>query len=502
MKKLVRIVITFLLIANNQYFKAQIPVGTWRDHLPYINATRVVKANQTIYCTTPYSLFYFNQTDNSIEKLSRANGLSDIGTSDMAYHPDKDILLIAYENANIDFIQGKSISNLNDIKNKAIQGNKKINQIVFQGNLAYLACGFGIVIIDLDRKEIKETYYIGPNASAIEVYGIAFNNNSIYAATESGIYLADRNSTNLADFNQWQKISTLPVPDGKYSAVINFESEILVNYINEGANTSIIYKQDGIDWSEFYNQGTLINRINSSNKTLMVIEDMQVKFFNANLTELKTIDNFGFANPKPNDALIDEQGIIYLADKEFGLVINKNSDYESIKPNGPYTNHVGDIDAVNNQVWVAGGERNSFWGNIYNYAEAYLFVNENWRSYILWSSSARDFVKILINPANPNQVYAGAWGAGVFVFENNELIATYNESNSSLQSIYPGQEYIRIGGLLLDEAQNLYVTNSGVSAPISVKTSEGNWYSYNYPGISGYGTVGEIINTQYNTKWV
>ena len=211
------IILLLLLFVKVNGINAQIPVDEWRDHFPYITATSVLKANDRIFCLTPHALFYYNLEDNSVEKLSRASGLSDVGTSAMAYNDENELLLVAYENANLDFIQGSNISNLSDIKNKLIQGNKKIYHIEFQGSLAYLSCGFGIVVIDTDKREVKDTYYIGPNASSIEVYSITFDDKYIYAATESGIYFADKNSPGLVDFNIWQKITTLPFPDGKYT---------------------------------------------------------------------------------------------------------------------------------------------------------------------------------------------------------------------------------------------------------------------------------------------
>ncbi len=110
---------------------SQIPVGGWRDHLPYIEATNIVQAKNKIFCTTPYSLFYYNLDDYSINKLSITNGLSDIGTNAINYLVEKDIMVVAYTNANLDFIQAGSITNLNDIKQKQIQGSKTIHHIEF-----------------------------------------------------------------------------------------------------------------------------------------------------------------------------------------------------------------------------------------------------------------------------------------------------------------------------------------------------------------------------------
>jgi hypothetical protein len=496
------ITLAFFLFFTVNELIAQIPIGGWRDHFPYVQANLVAKTTDKVFCATPYALFYYNLKDNSVEKLSRTNGLSDIEPCALRYNPEKDLLVVTYENANIDLIQGNNIRNLSDIKHKAIQGNKKIYHIEFQDNLAYLACGFGIVVIDLDKKEVKDTYYIGENASSVQVNSIAFDTDNIYAATESGIYYASLTNSNLVDFRAWQKISTLDFPIGQYKSVVNFESQLLTSYYNPTDSTSIIYKKNGSAWNQVYNQGTLIKNINHSNEKLFLIEQNVVKVLNSNLTENTSISDYQFAIPQPNDCTIDEQGDFYIADNASGLVFGQGDDFQSVIPNGPYTNHVSDIESVNSQIWVAGGGVNTIWGNLYRYAEMYSLVDERWRSNILWDSPARDFLKVLVNPYNPSQVFTGAWGTGVYVFENNQLVVNFNETNSTLQSTIPGVDFINIGGMVLDEAQNLYVTNSGVNEPISVKTAQGDWYSYSYNGISNYAPIGEIINTQYNHKWV
>jgi len=486
-----------------QQITAQIPVGTWRDHFSYYQANEVVKAGNKIFCSTPSALFYFKLDDNSMEKLSRTNGLSDIGVSTINYNAENDVLLVAYQNTNIDIIKGKNIYNLKDIKNKQIQGDKKINQIVFQGKLAYLACGFGIVIIDTDKREVKDTYYIGPNASSIQVYSITFDDKYIYAATETGIYFADKNNPNLVNYNEWQIISNIAYPNGKFKSIVNFNSTIFVNYVNTATSASILYKKEASGWVEFYNDGKLISKINVSNSYLQLIESKAVLIFNNNLTETRRIIDYGYAGAEPFDAYYDLDGSLYIADKSYGLVINKNStEYQSIIPNGPFNNNVVDIDIQNSKVWIAGGGRTSAWVNIGNFAQAYSFASETWNSTILWTSEARDFVKILVNPYNPSQVFAAAWGAGLYEFSNSELVQNYNAQNSTLQSIITGDAYIRIGGLTMDYAQNLYMTNTGVGSPISVKTADGHWYSYNYPKISGNNFIGEIVDTQNGDKWV
>ncbi len=502
-KKFIFVLSGVLLMLFSPFVSAQIPVGTWRDHLPYYRGNSVVNTGDRIFCSSPFALFYYNPGDYSVNKLSRTNGLSDVGISDMNFDSQTNCLFIAYDNANIDLIKGTAIYNLSDIKNKQIPGDKRIYQVVFQEKLAFLACGFGIVVIDPEKREVKETYYIGPDGSAIDVLSIAFDENFIYAATGSGIYKALKNNPNLIDYSQWEKMNNLPEPNGRYPQLIYFNNEIYTCLHNQSGNSSIVYRQNAGNWNEFYDPGQLINRLRTFNNKLYVIEEKAITLLNSLGIIEQKISNYGFSGAEPFDACMHTDGTFYIADKAYGLVAGKGfNDFQFYIPNSPYNNHVSHIDAQSNQVVVAGGGHSPAGGSIGNFGELYTFGNESWSSNVMWTSHARDISTVLINPYNNLQVYAGAWGTGVFVFENGQLTANYNEQNSTLQSIFPGQDYIRIGGLLLDESQNLYVTNVGVSSPISVKTANGNWYAYNYPELTGTGDVAAIIETQSGNKWV
>jgi hypothetical protein len=503
MKKYLFCFFQILLITHQQKLCSQIAVGTWRDHLPYYNATAVVSSGDKIFCSSPYATFYYNPGDQSINKLSCANGLSDIGISTINYDSQTSQLMVAYDNANIDIIKGTDIYNLSDIKNKQILGDKKIYQIIFKDKLAYLACGFGIVVIDLEKKEVKETYYIGPNASAMGVLSIAFDDMYIYAATGSGIYRALKNNPNLVDYTQWQMLNNLPNQNGKYTYLINYNSDIYTCLFNSFDSTSTIYRQTMGNWEEFYSPHKKINNLKIFDNKLYVVELKAISIFNSARILEQQITNYGFGDFNPNDIYLTSGGNMYIADKTLGLVQKGiSSGYQSFIPNGPYTNHVGDINAQNNQVVIVGGGHSSFGSNFYNVGELYTFSSESWVSKLMWGDiSAQDFSIAMINPYNPTQIFVGGWGGGVFLFENGQLSANYNTQNSTLQTILPGY-YVRIGGMVMDQDQNLYITNVGVQKPISVKTVNGNWYGYNYLDLPTGVDVGEIIATQSGSKWV
>ena len=132
------LVIIILLSNIVTVFSQEIGIGEWRDHLPYRNVIAVTDGGTRIFAATPYALFYLDHDDNSLNRVTKINGLSDVGISSIEYNKKYNTLVIAYSNANIDLIKGDRIINLSDIKRKPILGDKSINSIVFIDNLAYL----------------------------------------------------------------------------------------------------------------------------------------------------------------------------------------------------------------------------------------------------------------------------------------------------------------------------------------------------------------------------
>ena len=75
--------------------------------------------------------------------------------------------------------------------------------------MTYLSCGFGIVLLDVDKREIKDTYLIGLNGTYININEVCVDDNFIYAATSKGIYKASVNDPNLVNYSNWSTITNI-----------------------------------------------------------------------------------------------------------------------------------------------------------------------------------------------------------------------------------------------------------------------------------------------------
>ena len=66
---------------------------------------------------------------------------------------------------------------------------------------------FWISLIDLEKKEIKDTYNIGNDSIIFEINGCAIYGDSIITATSEGMFFANINSGTLSDYNNWSVLS-------------------------------------------------------------------------------------------------------------------------------------------------------------------------------------------------------------------------------------------------------------------------------------------------------
>ena len=119
-------VILFIILYPAVLFAQDFSVGSWRDHLPYSNVEYVVPMNNKCYASTAYSIYYFDADDNSVNRLTTINGLSELGVSIIHPNQDNNAIVVGYKSGNIDLIKGDQVINISAIVNSSVIGDRKI----------------------------------------------------------------------------------------------------------------------------------------------------------------------------------------------------------------------------------------------------------------------------------------------------------------------------------------------------------------------------------------
>ena len=375
-----KIFLLIVFILSKSVFPQDIAIGEWKDHLCYKNALSVAEGNSKVYCGTKGGVFVLNKNDNSIERLTKVNGLSDVEPHMLNFNTYNNKLIIAYNNANIDIVDGKTIYNISDIKRKSIIGNKLINNIYFINQFAYLACGFGIVIIDMNKIEVSDTYYIGPNGSPLDVKDITSDGTNLFASTASGVYTASLSNPNLANFTSWTKMTGLP--NGIYNTITVFNGKIYTNISKTGYHNDTVFVYDYSNWTIFSQLpiGYTNKELKAMNNNLLVVGDGSVQVYDQNLVPSYYINSYAGSYLISNQAILDNSGCLWVTDDRFGLLkkINSGAATVSYYPNGPSSLNVSAISVEESSLWVAPGIINAGYHSYYYQDGLYHYHDGEW----------------------------------------------------------------------------------------------------------------------------
>lgn len=482
---------------------SQIPNGSWRDHLAYIRGKNIAITPNKVYCGFSESgILAYNRETGEVEKLSTIQGLADINPTYIKYAAENEILIIGYGSGNIDLITHDGIINMPDIIKKSMVSSKTINKIECYNNLAFLACDFGIVVLDLDQKEIKDTYIFGPEGSSIKVNDVTIHNNYIYAATNIGLYRASLDAPNLLDYSYWQVQNIVTESNVEFILTESFGEHLFAVYKSQ------ISEQDEmmVKSNNVWNNNNLLNEeeiyeIDESNGFISISGKNQSVIVN---NQLYVIDSYDLY--EGYHLLKDENGRTYFASRLYGFGYFENNNPKYISVNCPRFNTTGLVFANEDQIWVGSG------GPFRPYKEGggYNFTNEKWSSLnVGWNKgldSVGNFYKFVFHPNDPNRVFVSAYMYGLYEIINLNVYQHFKWYEVDLfRSTVEQNVGIRIKGLDFDSQGRLWTVFDQTNQPIYTFNPEDNtWenYSFNSNVFKSTTSYADLLVTRNNQIWI
>jgi hypothetical protein len=323
--------------------------------LPYQGAIDVTSSAKKVYCATPYSLFNVDLSSNEIERMSKVSGLSETGISTIQFDPVSQKLFIAYTNSNIDVLDQKAIHNIPDLKRENISGDKSIYQIYPANDRCYLSTGLGIIVLDADKFEIKDSWFIGNSGNNVKTYAFTINNNFFYAATEDGLKKIDASNSNPADFHNWQLLSgSNGLLATACKGVVTLQSKTIA------LQNDSLFVENGTAWNLFFSNGWPVVSINSSDNKLFICQRQsngasQVVVLDPTGSVVNTLQQPNVIS-SPMKAI--STGIDYwVADLYGGLSRWTGNSFEQYKINSPADVALGAMTVYNNIFYATAGHQ-------------------------------------------------------------------------------------------------------------------------------------------------
>jgi len=497
MRRVLSIAVISTLIGHSN---AQTPVGSWSDHLIYNTSKSIAVGSTEVYSSTGSSIIVYNKGYAELRKMSRINGLTESGISTIAWSEEYKTLIIAYFGTNVDLVKNSIIYNIPDINRKYIPGNKEIYRIRTNGKFAYLMSSFGIVVMDINKREIFDTWKPSDGSATSDVWDVAFGNGKIYTATSNGVFSADITNPGLAYFGNWNLIPNLPNPTGKYTSIIFSGGKLYVNLSAPYSGGDSVYSIDGVATLFSYQAGVYNTSFDQVSTGFTISSPSLVKYYNSDGSTNKTISSYSNLSgiPKISQAIVDN-GDIWIADNNSGLIKGENmSFFTALTLPGPASNNAYSITSYNGKTIIGGGGGDVSWNNQGRPLQISIHENNNWTTIV--SDTIKDPMRALIDPDNPNHFFVSTWGWGLLEYKDNNPPIQFAGPPSPLQTIIAGQPYVRICGLAMDKSKNLWITQTGVAQPIKVLKPDGNWIVN--PVTIDAPIIGDIIIAKNGYKWI
>jgi hypothetical protein len=460
MNKLTGFVICAFLVANCQLSIVSdgqnVPVENWRTHISFNSINSVSVGGNKVYAASENGVMIFDQIENSISTVTKLNGLSDTGITQVAYDGQRHQLLISYSNGNLDILRSNEIMNFDRLKTSTtVTGSKRINHIIVNNDLAYFATDFGLVVFDLNQLEVKETWRdLGPAGEKIEIYQTAFFNDSIFLATEVGVLAGDLDA-NLLDYNNWTRFNS-GVFTGDIKSITTFN-----NIVYAAINSSGIYRYENGAWNlETLSAGHSFNNLTAGSQLMITEPDSLWVLSNPVAIAPTSITT-------PMTSVEDGAGKIWIADQRNGLISNKSGAFESYVADGPS---------------FPGGLRLKYDGNSKMYAVSggfgptllplgkteYLnsFSNGMWTQETSFNDQDLTDVEF-----SGNQIFISSFGDGIQKNENGLITFSDNTVSPKITA-------------MARSSAGIWVTNYGSTQSLNLLKSDNTWESFSFLSIT------------------
>lgn len=476
-------------------------IGSWRMHFRGSRSIDLAYSDTKLLSADEKALLIYHFSDNTIQALDKTNALSDIGISSIAYNQATKTFIVVYHSSNIDLISDDLVvNNMPDIKNKITATSKSINAIFSYNKKAFLATDLGIVVLNIENKEIEDTYIIGVGGNPEPIIDIAIANDTIYALTNSlNLKTASLNSNNLLDYNNWAGFGAYPGLNVNYIETFNndlyaiLDKKKLVKYSN--GNWEIIYQN---------NNNELATLIASEKLTSIYNKDsagMSIPYI-LTLDKDNTIDSVAIQQQTldAKKAIYTNSNSLYIADYAWGIIdFFKNS--RIFEANKPSSSAVYAINNSKDKVFVAPGLVNSNIDAQWNADGFFYFKNNNWHNINAYTNTALqgilNFLDIEENLSD-KKIY-GATTKGLVEIDGQN-VQVFDTSNSILGNDgFSSSVYIT--GIEFDSKGNLWMVNSRTTIPLKVKTKDNEWYQFPL-SFGGNKKYNHFLVDKNDQKWV
>jgi hypothetical protein len=476
-KSLSSSIVGYLLFLYSSFFihhSSFAQLGTWQTHVSYLSGQSVAVAGNVVYAATQNGFFYYNKTTNETTTVGKQQGLSDVGISRLLYLTDQKQLLIAYRNGNLDFLsltdtgEPGTVTNVNTIvASSALPAARGINHLNRIGSNVYLSTDFGLVVLDVVKKEIRDTYFSQRvDGTPLAIFQTAATADSLYALTvpllqsEIGRRLRAVRfaaNVNIVDPANWKPVS---VPGSQTESIVINQGRLSATVNSQG-----VYERQAGRWTQTQSLPNSVIRQFAGPAGMIIVATNQA----VTLAGVGTFTGSLLADPRD---IVADGNTLWIADATSGLLTTSTGTFQRIAPEGPSRDQFAQLVAYPQTVVALPNDPQETTSLPANQLPVDLLSVPNGR----WLSTpvaglTRGFNAAAYSPTD-QKLYLGNFGGGLW---------SQTDGQAPTPVALPATISPFITSLSTDSNGNLWITTgqgNAQQATLHVRRSDGQFQSF------------------------
>lgn len=456
-----------------------IPLGAWRLHLNYSKVKSLAELGNYVYGAAEFGVMYVDVQELSTGGLNKLSGLSGVGVNHIANDELQKVLIIGYQDGTLDFLEADKITNLQTLKiTTGITGSRSINHIAVAEKMAYASTDFGMVALDIEKKEIRETWRdLGATGETLRIYQSTILRDSIFLATEKGIWCGSLKA-NLLDFNNWKKFNS-----GEFSSGVKTITAFN-NSIYTAVDGSGIFRKQNNTWiKESFLQKLSYTNLKGTDSKLFVCSSStlwQVDTQNQ-LSEIKSAEL-----THPNDVLV-KNGTLFVGDDANGILLRgADNSVMSFITSGPQLNSFWDVRYERGAIRAINGGYTESLFPLRNPGYLSSFAN-GWVNSILLAKDITD-----VDLSDPDRSFYASFTDGLTKVEAQQE-QKFDITNSPLMT--------NSITAIERSSDGLWIANYNATKSLHLLKNDGTWESFSFPFLSSRYPV-DLIQDLESNLWM
>lgn len=191
-------------------------MGRWRNFTDMKTVRAIAATADSLWVATSGGLFLFNPSSNLFAKFTNSEGLSSndltsvtVDGTGRVWVGSSDGFINAYTPSTGEWLAITAIQESDRVR-------KAIRALLAKGDSLFIATDYGITVLQLSRREFKDTYANLGFATQAGVNDVKIFKNRVWAATDLGVSSAPLDAPNLSAPTSWTAYGTA---DGLPSSV-------------------------------------------------------------------------------------------------------------------------------------------------------------------------------------------------------------------------------------------------------------------------------------------